>query len=77
MQTDSNHTIGNAVNILEKKLKSKLQKLDTQEADAVAQLEEYEQLMKIVDTKGGGFSQVVEDLARVKRETDECQKDLR
>ena len=41
------------------------------------QLAEYEAVLNMFGGKGGGFKQVVDDMARVKREVDECRKDLR
>ncbi|KAH8093794.1 hypothetical protein BXZ70DRAFT_897331, partial [Cristinia sonorae] len=42
------------------------------------QLREYEKVMELVGRgRGGGFGQVVEDMARVKREMDECRRDLK
>ncbi|KAI0641934.1 hypothetical protein C8Q79DRAFT_929482 [Trametes meyenii] len=41
------------------------------------QLEAYEGMLRMVDgRREGAFAQVVKDMARVKRETDECRKDL-
>lgn len=76
-ESDPSHTIAGAVNSMEKKLKLNLQKLDAEEADIKARLKGYDQLMAIVDSKGRGFSQIVKDLAQVKKETEECYRDLR
>jgi len=75
--SDSSTSVGDAVKKMDKKLKHKLRNLQSEEDSMKKQLAEYEKMLKMVDTKGGGFSQVVEDLARVKRETEECRKDLR
>ncbi|CCM06788.1 uncharacterized protein FIBRA_09088 [Fibroporia radiculosa] len=37
----------------------------------------YEGLLGLVDRREGGFAQVVADMARVKKEAEECKKDLR
>ncbi|KIJ55244.1 hypothetical protein M422DRAFT_23853, partial [Sphaerobolus stellatus SS14] len=70
-------TVLDAVRVMDKKLKHKRRKLEAEEQDMKKRLKEYEDLLKYVDPQGGGFTQVVEDLARVNRETEECRKDLR
>ena len=42
-----------------------------------AQIAQYEGMLSLVDGRDGSFAQVVRDMARVKRETEECRKDLR
>ncbi|KDR80554.1 hypothetical protein GALMADRAFT_222151 [Galerina marginata CBS 339.88] len=41
------------------------------------QLQEYENLLRLVEGGSGGYQQVVKDWTKVKQETDECLKDLR
>lgn len=67
-----------ALNTYHQRLQVKAKEQDAEEAVLNAQLGEYEELMELVGGKGpGGFSQVVDDMARVKRETEECKRDLR
>lgn len=67
-----------ALHTYHQRLQSKAKAQETEEAALDAQLQEYEQLMDLVGGKGpGGFSQIVDDMARVKKETEECKRDLR
>ncbi len=76
--TDSQASMLQALQVYYQRLRSKDQEQNTEEALLDAQLKEYEDLMDLVGGKGqGGFSQVVDDMARVKKETDECKRDLR
>lgn len=58
-----------ALKIEERDMKAESQKLDHQ-------LQEYEILLQIVDGSHGSYQQIINDWAKVKRETDECMKDL-
>ncbi|KAF8478254.1 hypothetical protein JB92DRAFT_1853979 [Gautieria morchelliformis] len=69
--------VSQAVVRLHEKLVARERALETQERDIRSRLKEYEQLLELVDGTGGGFGQVVKDLATVKREAEECRKDLR
>ncbi|KAH7929098.1 hypothetical protein BV22DRAFT_154411 [Leucogyrophana mollusca] len=44
--------------------------------DLDRQLEEYEQLLRLVEGPCGSFAQVAEDWTKVQREIIECRKDL-
>ncbi|KAI0793914.1 hypothetical protein C8Q74DRAFT_1245726 [Fomes fomentarius] len=70
-------TVSSAVNAACEKLRERqrLQQAETDELDR--QILEYEGMLRLVDGRDGSFAQVVRDMARVKRETDECRKDLR
>jgi hypothetical protein len=70
-------TVSQAIVRLHEKLVARERATETQERDVHSRLKEYEQLLELVDGTGGGFAQVVKDLATVKRETEECRKDLR
>ncbi|KAF8584018.1 hypothetical protein K439DRAFT_1633877 [Ramaria rubella] len=70
-------TISSAVKQLYEKLTAHQLVLESQEQDMQSRLREYEQLLELMDGNGAGFAQVVEDLATVKRETEECRRDLR
>ncbi|KAF4569775.1 hypothetical protein EYR40_008755 [Pleurotus pulmonarius] len=60
------------------KLQAEAGRMEREEREVDRQLGEYEQTLGLVDSAGsGGFSQVIEDWARVKRDTEECQRDLR
>jgi len=50
-------------------------KMEIQDLDR--QIQEYEALLQLVDGSSGGYQQVVKDWLKIKRETDECLKDLR
>lgn len=50
-------------------------KMEIQDLDR--QIQEYESLLQLVDGSSGGYQQVVKDWLKIKRETDECLKDLR
>ncbi len=57
------------------KERQRAQEAETQKLDR--QIEQYESMLRLVDGRDGSFGQVVKDMARVKRETEECRKDLR
>ena len=59
------------------KLRTKELAQAEEERQLDAQLAAYEGMLGLVGGRDGGFAQVVEDMARVKRETEECRKDLR
>ena len=53
------------------------QKMEEEEASLDCQLKEYETMLLIIDGRGGGFAQVVEDWTRLQKEKEECRRDLR
>ena len=70
-------TMGRALAAAVEKLRTKERAQVEEEDELDAQLIAYESMLGLVGGREGGFAQVVEDMARVKRETDECKKDLR
>ncbi|CCL99687.1 uncharacterized protein FIBRA_01708 [Fibroporia radiculosa] len=50
---------------------------ENEERDLDGKLASYEGLLGLFDRQQGGFAQVVADMARVKKEAEECKKDLR
>ncbi|TFK94158.1 hypothetical protein K466DRAFT_593827 [Polyporus arcularius HHB13444] len=70
-------TVSRAVAAAYEKLRERqrAQEAETQKLDR--QIEQYESMLRLVDGRDGSFGQVVKDMARVKRETEECRKDLR
>ena len=76
-QADPSVTMAQALERAYKKLKDDERKLENEERAIDRQLEEYENLLQMVDGKRGAFAQVVEDLTRIRRESEECKKDLR
>ncbi|KAG5647916.1 hypothetical protein DXG03_007840 [Asterophora parasitica] len=73
------NTMAHALAAAHAKLKAEERKMRDEEAQLDRQLEEYEQMLTLVDGhgKGGGFGQVIEDWTRVQREREECIRDLR
>lgn len=59
------------------KLRTKELAQAEEERQLDAQLAAYEGMLGLVGGRDGGFAQVVEDMAQVKHETEECRKDLR
>ena len=66
-----------AVTAAYEKLKERRRAQETEMQKLDRQIEEYESMLRLVDGRDGSFAQVVKDMARVKRETEECRKDLR
>lgn len=59
------------------KLKIDERKMEEEETGLDRQLKEYETMLRMIDGRGGGFAQVVEDWTRVQKEKEECRRDLR
>lgn len=78
-QTRPGHegTIASATAIAYRKLKADEVQMREEERILDQKLKEYEDLLALVDAGHGGFQQVVNDWTRVKKETEECRKDLR
>ncbi|KAM5532359.1 hypothetical protein V8D89_013953 [Ganoderma adspersum] len=74
---DTSATVARAVTAAHAKLKERQRAQDAEMQKLDRQIEEYESMLSLVDGRDGSFSQVVKDMARVKRETEECRKDLR
>lgn len=71
-------SMAEALKVAYGKLKTETERMEGEEKELDKQLAEYEQTLALVDSAGsGGFLQVIEDWARVKRDTEECQRDLR
>lgn len=70
-------TVSRAVTAAYEKLKERRRAQETEMQKLDRQIEEYESMLRLVDGRDGSFAQVVKDMARVKRETEECRKDLR
>ncbi|KAI1796625.1 hypothetical protein LXA43DRAFT_969702 [Ganoderma leucocontextum] len=70
-------TVARAVTAAHDKLKERRRAQDAEMQMLGSQIEEYESMLSLVDGRDGSFAQVVKDMARVKRETEECRKDLR
>lgn len=71
-------TMSKALNAVHKRLKQKQKEQNNEERELDRQINEYQSLLHLVDGRdGGGFAQVVEDMARVRKDTEECRRDLR
>ncbi|KAI0743459.1 hypothetical protein C8Q80DRAFT_839699 [Daedaleopsis nitida] len=70
-------TVAQAVRAAHEKLRDRQRAQEDEMQRLDRQIEEYEGMLQLVDGRDGSFAQVVKDMARVKRETDECRKDLR
>ncbi|PIL24991.1 hypothetical protein GSI_12878 [Ganoderma sinense ZZ0214-1] len=77
LPSDPRATVARAVTAAHAKLKERQRAQDTEMRKLDRQIEEYESMLNLVDGRDGSFAQVVKDMARVKRETEECRKDLR
>ena len=66
-----------AISAVHEKIGQEERALDAEEADLDLRLEEYQRLMSLVDGLRGEFAQVLGDWKTVRRETDECKRDLR
>lgn len=75
--TDPRATMSEALSAVQAHLQEKAREQAEEEARLDEAIGEYEAVMSLVERGGGGYKQVVEDMARVKRETEECRKDLR
>ncbi|KAF9453529.1 hypothetical protein P691DRAFT_19879 [Macrolepiota fuliginosa MF-IS2] len=76
-QPGSDTTIASAIGIAYRKLKADEDRMREEERALDKKLKEYEELMAVVDGGLGGFRQVMNDWTRVRKETEECRKDLR
>jgi hypothetical protein len=58
------------------KLKGDERRLEEEERVLDNCLSEYASMLKLVDGERGGFAQIVEDWTKVRREQEECRRDL-
>ncbi|KAH9839877.1 uncharacterized protein C8Q71DRAFT_855184 [Rhodofomes roseus] len=72
-----NATMSRALATAAERLRAKQRTQEEEERELDGQLAAYDGMLSLVGGKDGSFAQVVEDMARVKRETEECRKDLR
>ncbi|KAH9935921.1 uncharacterized protein BXZ73DRAFT_89414 [Epithele typhae] len=70
-------TVARAVGGMYEKLREKRRAQETEARALDGHIEKYEAALSLVDGPDGGFRQIVRDMARVKRDTEECKKDLR
>ncbi|TBU43530.1 hypothetical protein BD309DRAFT_960508 [Dichomitus squalens] len=70
-------TVARAVGAAYDRLRERQRAQDAEMRKLDGQIEEYEGMLRLVHGRHGSFAQVVQDMARVKRETEECRKDLR
>jgi predicted nucleic acid-binding Zn-ribbon protein len=59
------------------RLKDEEDKLEAEESELDRQIGDYDRLLSMVEGESGEFSQIVDDWTRVKKETEECRRDLR
>ena len=70
-------TVAGAVSEMYARLKDRQHAQEAEMEGLDRQISDYEGMLSLVDGTDGSFAQVVRDMARVKRETEECRKDLR
>ena len=70
-------TMEKALNAMQERLRHKQRQQEKEETQLDQQIQEFGELLQMVDGKNGNFSQVIEDMARVRKETEECRRDLR
>ncbi|KZT10086.1 uncharacterized protein LAESUDRAFT_471873 [Laetiporus sulphureus 93-53] len=75
-RSDPDCTMNNALLAAHEKLFAKQREQEEEERALDARIAEYDNLMLLVGGGEGGFAQIVEDMARVKKETEECRRDL-
>ena len=73
----SPRNMAKALDAAHRKLRKDEQRLKEEEFQVDQQLQEYEGVLKIVDVSSGGYRQLIDDWVRVKRESEECRRDLR
>ena len=73
----SETTVARAVSEMYARLKDRQHAQEVEMEGLDRQISDYEGMLSLVDGTDGSFAQVVRDMARVKRETEECRKDLR
>ncbi len=70
-------TMENAISALCDHFERQKREQEEEERQLDNQIMQYKELLQMIDEKGGGFSQIVEDIARISKETEECRRDLR
>ena len=73
----SPRNMAKALDAAHRKLRKDEQRLKEEEFQVDLQLQEYEGVLKIVDVSSGGYRQLIDDWVGVKRESEECRRDLR
>ncbi|KAF8159638.1 hypothetical protein B0H34DRAFT_412126 [Crassisporium funariophilum] len=76
-RAEPSKTVAKALEVAFASLKKEEKELEKESCALDAQLHEYESLLQFVDGGTGGYRQVVDDWTKVKKETNECKKDLR
>ncbi|KAF5362225.1 hypothetical protein D9756_002501 [Leucocoprinus leucothites] len=78
-QPEHEATLASALGMAYRKLKADEAHMREEEKGLDQRLTEYQDLLNVVDGcgNGGGFQQVVNDWTNVKKETEECRRDLR
>ena len=70
-------TVAQAVSAMYERLRERQAVQETEMEALDAQIAEYDAMLRLADGRDGSFAQVVKDMVRVKRETEECRRDLR
>ncbi|KAF7794330.1 hypothetical protein EIP86_005464 [Pleurotus ostreatoroseus] len=70
-------TMEKALGALQEKLAEKRRQQDKEERELDERIGQYDAVLHVIDGGGLNFTQVVDDMARVRRESEECRRDLR
>ncbi|OBZ73559.1 hypothetical protein A0H81_06027 [Grifola frondosa] len=70
-------TMSRALAAARDKIREKERAQEREEKVLDEQIDQYQKMLDLVGGRDGSFGQVVKDMARVKRETEECRRDLR
>ena len=70
-------TMEKALGALQEKLAEKRRQQDKEERELDERIGQYDAVLHMIDGGGLNFTQVVDDMARVRRESEECRRDLR
>lgn len=73
----ANITMNHALGAVATKLREQQAAQREEQVMLDSQIDQYSRMLQLVDGHDGGFAQVVEDMSRVQKETEECRKDLR
>ena len=75
--TNPNASMATALTTIHARLREKARQQAEEEALLDGSIEEYNAVLGLINGKDGGFRQIVEDMANVEKEAEECRKDLR